>query len=79
MHKEGQECTKVLMQINKDLSSLNGKAIQQKAELNTLEKKIQKQNEKMLKLMEQINLVLDCVDKLEEQVEEQDWKIWDVE
>ena len=61
---------KVLKRVDKDLSSLSGKATQRKAELVALEKKVQKQNKKMLKLMECIDLVLECVDKLEEQVEE---------
>ena len=55
MHTEGQECMKVLKRVDKDLSSLGGKATQWKAELVTLEKKVQKQNEKMLKLMEHID------------------------
>ena len=47
---------KVLKRVDKDLSSLGGKATQLKVELVTLEKKVQKQNEKMLKLMEWIDL-----------------------
>ena len=61
--------------IEKDLTSLNGEATQQKAELVALEWKVQKQNEKMLKFMEQIDSVLDCINKLEDQVEEWDKKI----
>ena len=68
MHTEGQECMKVLKRVDEDLSSLGSKATQQKAELVTLEK-VQKQNEKMLKLMECINSVLQHVDELEDQVE----------
>ena len=49
---EGQECIKVLKRVDEDLSSLGGKATRRKAELVALEKKVQKQNEKMLKLME---------------------------
>ena len=49
---EGQECMKVLRRVDKDLSSLSGKLTRRKAELVALEKKVQKQNEKMLKLME---------------------------
>ena len=48
-------------------------------ELVALEKKVQKQNKKMLKLMEQINLVLKCVDELEDQVEERNKKIQSLE
>ena len=44
-------------------------------ELTTLEKKVQKQNEKMLKLMEQIDLVLECIEELKEQKEELDKRI----
>ena len=44
MHTEGQECMKVLKRVDKDLTSLSGKATQQKAELISLEKKIQKQD-----------------------------------
>ena len=44
MHTEGQECMKVLKRVDKDLSSLGGKATRWKAELVTLEKKVQKQN-----------------------------------
>ena len=43
---------KVLKRVDEDLSSLSGKAMRRKAELVALEKKVQKQNEKMLKLME---------------------------
>ena len=79
MHTEGQGCMKVLKSVNKDLSSLSSKATQWKAELVTLEKKVQKQNEKMLKLMEHIDSVLECVNELEDQVEECDKKIWALE
>ena len=44
--------------------------------MTTLEKKVQKQNEKMLKLMEQIDLVLECIEELKEQKEELDKRIW---
>ena len=47
--------------------ALSGKVTQRKTELVTLEKKVQKQNKKMLKLMECINLVLECIDELEDQ------------
>ena len=43
---------KVLKRVDKDLSSLSGKATRRKAGLVALEKKVQKQNKKMLKLME---------------------------
>ena len=52
MHTEGQECMKVLKRVDEDLTSLSGKATRRKMELIALEKKVQKQNEKMLKLME---------------------------
>ena len=78
MDMEGQECMKVLKRVDEDLLSLSGKATQQKAELVILEK-VQKQNEKMLKLMEHINSVLECVDKLEDQVEACNKKIWALE
>ena len=62
---------KVLKRVDEDLSSLNGKATRRKAELVALEKKVQKQNEKMLKLMECIDSVLEHVEELEDQVEKQ--------
>ena len=49
---EGQECMKVLKWVDEDLTSLSGKVTRRKTELMALEKKVQKQNEKMLKLME---------------------------
>ena len=52
MHTEGQECMKVLKRVDEDLSSLGRKAMWRKVELVALEKKVQKQNKKMLKLME---------------------------
>ena len=75
MHTEGQECLKVLKRVDEDLSSLGGKAIQQKTELVALEKKVQKQNEKMLKLIEQIDSALEHIDNLEELAEKQDKRI----
>ena len=45
---------KVLKRVDEDLMSLSGKATRRKAELVALEKKVQKQNEKILKLMERI-------------------------
>ena len=70
---------KVLKRVDEDLLSLSGEATQQKAELVVLEKKVQKQNKKMLKLMECIDLVLEHVDELEDQAEEQDRKICSLE
>ena len=43
---------KVLKRVDTDLTSLSGKMTRRKMELVALEKKVQKQNEKMLKLME---------------------------
>ena len=60
---------KVLKRVDKDLTSLGGKATRRKAELVSLEKKVQKQDLKILKLMEQINSVLERIDNLEELVE----------
>ena len=79
MHTEGQECMKVLKRVDKDLSSLGGKATQLKAELVTLKKKVQKQNEKMLKLMEWIDLALEHINDLEELAEKQDQRIQTLE
>ena len=70
MHTEGQECMKVLKRIDEDLSSLGSKA-----ELVALEKKVQKQNKKMLKLMEWIDSALECINDLEELVEKWDKRI----
>ena len=69
---EWQECMKVLKRVDEDLLSLSNKVTQWKAELVALEKKVQKQNEKMLKLME-------CINDLEELAEKQDKRIWALE
>ena len=66
---------KVLKRVDKDLSSLGGKATWWKAELVTLEKKVQKQNEKMLKLIEHIDLALEYIDDLEKLEEKLDKRI----
>ena len=52
---------KVLKRVDEDLSSLNRKAIRRKAELMALEKTVQKQNKKMLKLMGRIDLALERI------------------
>ena len=70
---------KVLKQVNEDLSSLSGKATRQKAELVLLEKKVQKQDLKILKLMERIDLALERIDDLEDLVERRDKRIWALE
>ena len=44
-------------------------------ELITLEKKVQKQDLKILKLMEHINLVLECIDDLEDLAERREKRI----
>ena len=44
-----------------------------------MEKKVQKQDLKILKLMEQINLALERIDDLEELVEKWDKRIWALE
>ena len=75
MHTKGQECMKVLKRVDEDLTSLSGKATRRKAELVVLEKKVQKQNEKMLKLMEQIDSALERIDELEDLAEIQDRRI----
>ena len=62
MHTKGQECMKVLKRVGKDLTSLSGKVMRRKAELVALEKKVQKQNEKMLKLMERIDELEDLAE-----------------
>ena len=79
MHTEGQECMKVLKRVDKDLTSLSGKAMRRKAELMALEKKVQKQNEKMLKLMEQIDSALEHIDELEDLAETRDRRIQNLE
>ena len=43
---------KVLKRVDEDLSSLSGKATRRKVKLIALEKKVQKQDKKMLALME---------------------------
>ena len=70
---------KVLKRVDKDLTSLSGKATRRKAELVALEKKVQKQNEKMLKLMEQIDSALERIDELEDLAETWDKRIRNLE
>ena len=70
---------KVLKRVDEDLSSLNGKATRRKAELVALEKTVQKQNEKMLKLMGRIDSALEQIDKLEDLAETWDQRIWNLE
>ena len=79
MYSEGQECMKVLKRVDEDLSSLNGRATRRKAELVALEKAIQKQNEKMLKLMGRIDSALERIDELENQAETRDRRIQNLE
>ena len=79
MHTEGQECMKVLKRVDKDLSSLNGKATRRKAELVALEKTVQKQNKKRLKLMGRINSALERINELEDQAETCDRRIRNLE
>ena len=69
---------KVLKRVDKDLSSFSGKATRRKAELVALEK-VQKQNKKMLKLMEQIDSALEQIDELEDLAETWDRRIWNLE
>ena len=68
-----------MKRVDKDLSSLSGKATRRKAELVALEKKVQKQNEKMLKLMERINSALERIDELEDLAEIRDRRIRNLE
>ena len=75
MHTEGQECMKVLKRVDKDLTLLSGKVTQRKTELVALEEKVQKQDLKILKLMERINLALEHIDNLEELAEKRDKRI----
>ena len=79
MHTEGQECVKVLKRVDEDLTSLNGKATRRKAELVALEKAVQKQNKKMLKLMGRIDSALGRIDELEDLAETQDRRIQNLE
>ena len=75
MHTKGQECMKVLKRVDEDLTSLSGKATRRKVELVLLEKKVQKQDLKILKLMEHINLALERIDNLEDLAERRDKRI----
>ena len=75
MYTKGQECMKVLKRVDEDLSSLGSKVTQWKAELVALEKKVQKQDLKILKLMEHINSALEHIDDLEELVEKRGKRI----
>ena len=79
MHTEGQECLKVLKQVDEDLTSLSGKATRRKTELVALEKKVQKQDLKILKLMECLDSVLEQIDNLEDLAERRDQRIRDLE
>ena len=64
-----------MKRVDEDLSSLSGKATRRKAELVALEKKVQEQNEKMLKLMERIDSALERIDELEDLAETRDRRI----
>ena len=79
MHTEGQECMKVLKRVDEDLTSLSGKAMRRKAELVALEKKVQKQDKKMLVLMERIDSALEQIGELEDLAETQDRGIQNLE
>ena len=68
-----------MKRVDEDLSSLNGKATRRKAELVALEKTVQKQNEKMLKLMGRIDSALERIDELEDLAETRDRRIQDLE
>ena len=61
-----------MKRVDEDLLSLSRKVTKRKTEFIALEKKVQKQNEKMLKLMEQI-------DELEDLAETWDRRIWNLE
>ena len=79
MHTEGQECMKVLKGVDEDLLSLSGKVTQWRAELVALKKKVQKQDLKILKLMECIDSALERIDDLEDLAERRDKRIWALE
>ena len=68
-----------MKRVDEDLSSLNGKATRRKAELVALEKTVQKQNEKMLKLMGRINSALERIDELEDLAETRDRRVQNLE
>ena len=70
---------KVLKRVDEDLMSLGGKATRRKMELVVLEKKVQKQNGKMLKLMERIDSALEWIDELEDLAEPRDKRIQNLE
>ena len=70
---------KVLKRVDEDLTSLGGKVTRWKVELVSLEKKVQKQDLKILKLMEQIYSMLERIDNLEDLVERRDKRIWALE
>ena len=75
MHTEGQECMKVLKRVDEDLTSLGGKVTRRKVELVALEKKVQKQDLKILKLMEHIDSALEHINDLEDLAERRDKRI----
>ena len=68
-----------MKRVDEDLLSLNGKATRRKAELVALEKTVQKQNEKMLKLMGRIDSALERIDELEDLAKTQDRRIRNLE
>ena len=70
---------KVLKQVDEDLTSLSGKATRRKTELVALEKKVQKQDLKILKLMERLNSALERIDGLEGLAERRDQRIQNLE
>ena len=68
-----------MKRVDEDLSSLNGKATRRKAELVALEKTVQKQNEKILKLMGRIDSALERIDELEDLAMTRDRRIRSLE
>ena len=70
---------KVLKRVDEDLTSLSRKATRRKTELVALEKKVQKQDLKILKLMEHLDSVLERIDDLEDLAERRDQRIQNLE
>ena len=68
-----------MKRVDEDLSSLSRKATRRKTELVALEKTVQKQNKKMLKLMGRIDSALERIDELEDLAETWDKRIRNLE
>ena len=68
-----------MKRVDEDLTSLSGKTTRRKTELVALERKVQKQNEQMLKLMGRIDSALERIGELEDLAKTHDRRIRNLE